>query len=371
MCGICGYVTLSGQPASDDVIASFKKLMLAIDSRGGDATGMAYVNEGRLVIEKSPVKAPAFVDSKPFEFLKSRRPSIAIGHTRYATTGHQEFNRNNHPQVSLDKGMALVHNGVIFNHQSLTRNFKLTRKAEVDTEVIMRLIEMGEGALPDKIQSATPYLSGSFAVALLSVQEPNNLYLFRHSNPIQVVHIPELDVIMFASEDKHIRTSMPSLDPAEDYFRTWRDIGPVSLKENTLYQVTNGENRGVKVWDFEADTHYSGNQSLWSYDLDDEIDDEFVKGYGEWKRRRSGGFCDAGTGGWKSTSYGSTSTKSNTSYSYTAPKWTVNYECDTCHSKVQKISEKWRLKYAMPCIVGQCTGFLVAQTYSGEKELKF
>lgn len=132
MCGIFGY---SGNKtnAAAIVMAGLKRL----DYRGYDSWGVAVASNGKISLEK---KAGKISDIKYLDLPKS---SVAIAHTRWATTG-AVTDVNAHPHYSTDKSFALAQNGIVENYEAiktglLQKGYKFF--SQTDTEVIVRLIE--------------------------------------------------------------------------------------------------------------------------------------------------------------------------------------------------------------------------------------
>lgn len=353
MCGICGIIKLKGNLDNQDLYA-MEEMFLAIESRGNDASGIAYINnKGYLTIDRHPIKARQFIKTEPWKKFKQERPNIVIAHTRLATTGHQDRNRNNHPQPSLDKKMALVHNGVIFNHLSVSQKFSLPRRADVDTEVIMRLIERADGDLMAKIQSATSHLRGSYAVALLNQDEPDYLYLWRYNNPIHVAYLAENDAILFASEEYNVAVGMLCYSPAyskkaNEPFKTLRPrINAISLEEGQIFRIGRGTASLFEKQKFTANASYTysslcrtGNEDPWEEDEPD-----LYKSYPS-----------------KPHQYSSSNSKNTP---YTPKTWNIHYRCYSCSRTTVKLGqERWRLTYTFPC-EDDCPGWYEATGYTG------
>lgn len=381
MCGICGYISVTGK-VSTRAVKAFRQMLLAIDIRGGDATGMAYVGrDGRLVSHKAPVKAPAFVKSKPFRLFEEVAPPVVIGHTRWATTGAKEYNRNNHPILSLDRRMALVHNGVIGNHIELTKKVGLTRRAEVDTEVIMRMIEVSDGAdLASKIKGATPHLAGCYAVALLNADEPNRLYLFKHNNPIHTLYWREEGLLLFASESTQVLSGLPwDRLQSNDPFDAFIDIDAMTLRDDVVYTLTAGKDRSVERQSFEAmKGYYYSYGSGWETDDDEDMD------YRRWKQKTpTGGTCNTTGGGpttyadWsrnvnekypvRNNSYTPATNKTTSSTTPIVTQWETRYVCDTCGAQQVSKTDRWKPEYSFRCVDSGCDGWMEAMEYTAVK----
>ena len=180
MCGIVGYV--GNQDAVPILIDGLAKL----EYRGYDSSGVAVMQGDRIAVRRSVGKLVNLQNSLKEKELKG---TIGIGHTRWATHG-KPSEQNAHPHRS--KGCALVHNGIIENYQPLKQQLEKDGykfESETDTEVVAHLIDkhlqQGQG-LADAVRSATKDVRGSYALAVISEQEPGTLIAARSGCPLVV-----------------------------------------------------------------------------------------------------------------------------------------------------------------------------------------
>ncbi len=135
MCGIFSYTGSNNQSVSKII-----KGLRDLEYRGYDSWGLAVAANGKIICKKSVGKIS---DAREDDFA-NRIGSSAVGHTRWATHGGVS-ERNSHPHLSADGSIAVVHNGIIENYQTLKDGLlkkygtKLFR-SETDTEVIPHLI---------------------------------------------------------------------------------------------------------------------------------------------------------------------------------------------------------------------------------------
>lgn len=203
MCGILGYCQQSGAKKH------LTRLLLESQARGSDATGLAYIVDEMLYHVKGAIPSSKFVCGQVYaDFMTKRDPKILIGHTRAKTQGDASNNLNNHPLIDKKRGLALVHNGMINNDDSVFEDFKLDREAEVDSEVILKLIGhfMDKGCNTENaIIKTIAELRGSLAIALINLREPDRLYLAKTANPIYLAFQKTTGNIFFASNDDYIK----------------------------------------------------------------------------------------------------------------------------------------------------------------------
>ena len=187
MCGIVGYV--GPRPATDLLLNSLRRL----EYRGYDSAGIATLHDGLLHRRR----AVGVVDNLTRAIEQAPAPgSTGIAHTRWATHGAPS-ERNAHPHVDASGGIALVHNGIIENHQSI-RAFLTEQGIEfvtdTDTEALAQLIGYvyhgganGEaGDLLAAVRRALSDVRGTFGIVVVSHDHPGQLIAARRGSPVLV-----------------------------------------------------------------------------------------------------------------------------------------------------------------------------------------
>ena len=186
---MCGVVAVIGKKnASQLVIEGLKKL----EYRGYDSAGIASASNGTLQTIKSKGKLVNLID-KLNQVSNAKLyidPSIAIGHTRWATHGNINI-ENAHPLTSQNK-VAVVHNGIIENYESIKNNLVsegYTFKSQTDTEVLPHLftkyINLGNNFLQAG-RLVLKDIKGAFAFVAMCVDFPNELFVSRNSSPLAI-----------------------------------------------------------------------------------------------------------------------------------------------------------------------------------------
>ena len=182
MCGIIGY--LGSKNGLEIVIDGLKRL----EYRGYDSSGLCYFNSNKLFIQKQQGKVQdleALINKDSFK-------NIVMGHTRWATHGKPN-NKNAHPHMSMNKKLAIVHNGIIENYDSLKegliqRGYKFV--SETDTEVLVNLIEYIKDdlniSLLEAVQQTLTQVIGAYSIAVMCVDEPNNMVLAKKGSPLVI-----------------------------------------------------------------------------------------------------------------------------------------------------------------------------------------
>lgn len=209
MCAIFGYKCYGPERPT---LKELAVLGAEAESRGTDASGLAWPDKLGMAIVKAPIRAGIYLTEENLKRLfgedGAETPRLMIGHTRMATQGRPEDEYNNHPVYSKVSGTALVHNGMITNDRSLSERLKLERVAEVDTEVLLRLWDMGQGDTEARLNRFRDEVYGSYAVALLSDHAPDTLTIFRHSNPCVFFWDDARKILFFASTTGIIRKAV-------------------------------------------------------------------------------------------------------------------------------------------------------------------
>ena len=186
---MCGVVAVIGkQNAIQLVVEGLKKL----EYRGYDSAGIASASDGILKTTKSEGKIINLIDklNQVSDTNLDYDPSIAIGHTRWATHGNISI-ENAHPMTSENK-VAVVHNGIIENYETI-KNKLISEgyafKSQTDTEVLPHLftkyIKLGYNFLQAG-RLVLKDIKGAFAFVAMSLDFPNELFVSRNSSPIAI-----------------------------------------------------------------------------------------------------------------------------------------------------------------------------------------
>ena len=183
MCGIVGFV--GNHQAAPILLDGLSKL----EYRGYDSAGMA-VRDGDGAIEVVKAKGRLKILAEKTNGGQALAGDCGIGHTRWATHGEPSEN-NAHPHCSDDGNVVGVHNGIIENYQELKD--KLLRKgyqfySQTDTEVAIKLIDYYYkkylGTPVDAIYHAMVRIRGSYALAVMFRDYPEEIYVARKDSPM-------------------------------------------------------------------------------------------------------------------------------------------------------------------------------------------
>jgi len=189
MCGIIGY--LGNRPALPILMEGLKRL----EYRGYDSAGIALQTLQGLEVVKEKGKI-AFLE----EALGDNHSAATFGiaHTRWAT--HGPPNRENaHPHLDGSGEVALVHNGIIENFNSLKRFLEdqgVEFSTDTDTEVLAHLISFNyKGDLEEAVQRSLAQVEGTYGIAVIHAAHPGEMVGARNGSPM-VVGIGEKELFL-------------------------------------------------------------------------------------------------------------------------------------------------------------------------------
>jgi glucosamine--fructose-6-phosphate aminotransferase (isomerizing) len=239
MCGIVGYV------GSRQVVPLLLDGLRRLEYRGYDSAGVAVAGNGHgLVVRRVPGKLMNLEQSLGAMPVDG---TYGLGHTRWATHG-QPSERNAHPHKDCQGRLAVVHNGIIENYSSLKERLRTeghTFASDTDSEVVAHLIERHmNGDLVAAVRKAVSELHGSFAIAVISLDDPEKIVTARLGAP----------VVVGIGEDETFVAS---------------DVVPVLPYTRQILYLEDGEiavlrRRGVELTDFDGVARTrSPQQVLW------------------------------------------------------------------------------------------------------------
>lgn len=182
MCGIVAY--LGHRAAAPIIVKGLKRL----EYRGYDSAGIALLN-GDLNVYKKKGKVS---ELENFLEEKNLHSTIGIGHTRWATHG-EPSDRNAHPHFSNNKGLAIIHNGIIENYATLKADL-IKRghefQSDTDSEVFIHFIEDIQDhencSLEQAVRMALTKVVGAYAIVIMSKENPRQLIAARKGSPLVI-----------------------------------------------------------------------------------------------------------------------------------------------------------------------------------------
>lgn len=181
MCGIIGYT--GPRQAAPILLDALKKL----EYRGYDSAGMAVISHDAIQVRKMLGRLQLLANMT--RDGRDLPGTVGIGHTRWATHGEPSY-YNSHPHLSNSGRFAVVHNGIIENYRPLKDMLiqkGYTFLSATDTEVISNLMEYcDQGDLARTLMAAVKHLQGSYALGVLSADEPDHIAAVRQDSPLIV-----------------------------------------------------------------------------------------------------------------------------------------------------------------------------------------
>ena len=246
MCGIVGFT--GNHQAAPILLDGLSKL----EYRGYDSAGIAVRDgEGETTVIKTKGRLKGLAEKT--NGGESVPGTCGIGHTRWATHGEPSEN-NAHPHVSDDGNIVAVHNGIIENYQELKD--KLTRKgytfySETDTEVAVKLIDYYykkyEGTPVDAINHSMVRIRGSYALAIMFRDYPEEIYVARKDSPM---------ILGVEDGEAYIASDVPAIlkYTRNVYYIGNMEMARVRKGEITFYNLDGEEiEKKMKVIDWDAE----------------------------------------------------------------------------------------------------------------------
>ena len=210
MCAVFGLLDFKCKLSPTERLRMFKALGGAAEVRGTDATGVAYVQNGVIQIQKAPRPA------HKMRWQIATEARYIMGHTRMTTQGSEHHNQNNHPFPGKagKLSFALAHNGVLYNDDELRQRHKLPQtKIETDSYVAVQLLEREGNLSTQNLQRMAEALDGSFTITILDAK--NNLYVIKGNNPLTILLFPDLGCYLYASTEEILYNALDALGMAD------------------------------------------------------------------------------------------------------------------------------------------------------------
>jgi glucosamine--fructose-6-phosphate aminotransferase (isomerizing) len=177
MCGIVGYV------GRQDAVPVLLEGLQRLEYRGYDSAGVAAIKNGTLRVAKTEGKVRDLVDGLP----KKVTGPIGIGHTRWATHGPPS-DANAHPHVDVEEHVAVVHNGILENADSLRAELErdgVEFLSDTDTEILAHLIGRStQPELEDAVRDALHRVQGAYGIAVVDTRNPDRIVVARNGSPV-------------------------------------------------------------------------------------------------------------------------------------------------------------------------------------------
>ena len=228
-----------------------QNLSIAAEVRGTDATGISYVNHGKVV---------TFKKAKPAHKVKLYFPKntrAVIGHTRMTTQGSEKYNYNNHPfdgRCGMET-FALAHNGVLYNDAELKAKYHLPKTPiETDSYVAVQLLEQEKQLHAESIKKMAELVNGSFVFTIL--RNDNTLFLVKGNNPLTLYHFPKIGIYVYAS-------TKSILDNALQKIHMMKNPCEIDVSEGEIVEIAANGKRSKTTFAIKDYTHSVFNPYNW------------------------------------------------------------------------------------------------------------
>lgn len=251
MCAVFGYFDYKGKVSNAILKNLIQNLSIAAEVRGTDATGISYVNHGKVV---------TFKKAKPAHKVKLYFPKntrAVIGHTRMTTQGSEKYNYNNHPfdgRCGMET-FALAHNGVLYNDAELKAKYHLPKTPiETDSYVAVQLLEQEKQLHAESIKKMAELVNGSFVFTIL--RNDNTLFLVKGNNPLTLYHFPKIGIYVYAS-------TKSILDNALQKIHMMKNPCEIDVSEGEIVEIAANGKRSKTTFAIKDYTHSVFNPYNW------------------------------------------------------------------------------------------------------------
>ena len=230
MCAVFGYLDYKGKVSNAILKKLIRNLSIAAEVRGTDATGISYVNHGKVV---------TFKKAKPAHKVKLYFPKntrAVIGHTRMTTQGSEKYNYNNHPFDGRcgTETFALAHNGVLYNDAEWKAKYHLPKTPiETDSYVAVQLLEQKKQLHAESIKKMAELVNGSFVFTIL--RNDNTLFLVKGNNPLTLYHFPALELYVYASTKSILDNALQQVNLSDKCFE-------IDVSEGEIVEIASSGN---------------------------------------------------------------------------------------------------------------------------------
>lgn len=268
MCGLAGFF---GRSKNKDLSFSIiTNLLSESEHRGIDASGFwasECGQQGRIFYDKLPLRPSEYISCSSWKELAKPDLDLVLAHARGASkgVGEPKFNQNNHPFVSEDKMLAIIHNGRIHDceYNLLKKRYEL--ESDCDSEIILKIIEdfdHGEASCDTKrifgIKQVFDLLEESQMAVAVGERLENfkSLWLFRNKHrPLWIFDLSkDLGQIFFVSEKEIWEKAMIAMDCNLEYFCHELPVHEIwNFKKHV--EENNFETKKIQISDLSSQAH--------------------------------------------------------------------------------------------------------------------
>ena len=248
MCGIVGAI------AERDIVPILMEGLRRLEYRGYDSAGIAVLNGSHHLTRLRTVGKVKMLNDALEQTPTAGK--LGIAHTRWATHGVPS-ERNAHPHISRD-GLAIVHNGIIENHEELREELQRLGydfASETDTEVIAHRIHHHLETVKDlfkAVRATVAELEGAYALAVVSEHDPDRLILAREGCPV---------VVGLGVQENFVASDVAALLPVTRRFVFLEEGDVAEVRRNSVRVIDKNGNtveRAVRESELSADAAEKG-----------------------------------------------------------------------------------------------------------------
>ena len=203
MCSLFGWLDYQGIMPHRMLRKLTQALANAAEERGTDAAGISYIRNGEVIIYKRPKPA------HKLHFTPPEGTRAVMGHTRMTTQGNEKHNYNNHPFSGVvgDTAFAFAHNGVLWNDKELRKEKALPdTHIETDSYIAVQLLQQSDKLDFNSLKEMAETVEGNFTFTVLD--QNNNLYIIKGSNPMCLLHFPALGLYVYTSTESIMKNAL-------------------------------------------------------------------------------------------------------------------------------------------------------------------
>ena len=277
MCGLFGFSSYDNTPKNDSLSDIVNILAKSSTVRGTDATGIAYILDRKIEIEKEAKSA------YKIDFSVPDGTRALIGHTRHSTQGSEKKNFNNHPFKGKNQfsTFALAHNGVLSNDKQLRHKLNLPQsKIETDSYIAVQLLEKKNNLNMESMKYMAEQIEGSFTFSV--IDDKNNIYIVKGDSPISILHFKDLKLYVYASTDRILWDALinsPLFEKFKFGLHYSNNIEEIKVKDGQILKISNNGKLQYDSFDYNP---YSGfSCDWWLFGRSSQIltsNDEYLEG---------------------------------------------------------------------------------------------
>ena len=251
MCAVFGFLDYKSKISNTILKKLIRNLSIAAEVRGTDATGISYVNHGKVV---------TFKKAKPAHKVKLYFPKntrTVIGHTRMTTQGSEKYNYNNHP-FEGHCGMetfALAHNGVLYNDAEWKAKYHLPKtQIETDSYVAVQLLEQEKQLHTESIKKMAELIEVSFVFTIL--RNDNTLFLVKGNNTLTIYHFPKIGIYVYASTKSILDNALQQVNLSDKCCE-------IDVSEGEILEIASNGKLSKTIFAMQDYTHSVFNPYNW------------------------------------------------------------------------------------------------------------